>query len=212
MVSLGNVFILGDSYSTFSGFIPEGYVTYYPEEKIGVKDVKDTWWQQLLDATNSHLIKNCSYSGTTVCKTGYGPRDCSEICFIGRIEKLIENGFFKENTIDTFFVFGGTNDHWVPSPIGEVKFSDWENEELFSFAPAVCYLLSKLKKELPKTRIVCILNTELNPKITDSFKAACEHFGAEYVALENIVKQNGHPNKKGMTAIKEQILEYFEKN
>ncbi len=212
MVNLGNVFILGDSYSTFNGFIPTEYHTYYPNEDLDVKDVKDTWWQQLLDETNSRLVRNSSYSGTTVCKTGYGPRDCSDICFIGRIEKLINNGFFKENFVDTLFVFGGTNDNWVPSPIGELKFSDWEREELFSFAPAVCYLLNKLKNELPETRIICILNTELKLQITEGFKAACEHFGAEYIALKDITKQNGHPNKMGMCEIKEQILGYLEKN
>ena len=29
---LGNIFILGDSYSTFSGYIPEGYAPYYDED------------------------------------------------------------------------------------------------------------------------------------------------------------------------------------
>ena len=30
-MGFGNVFILGDSFSTFEGYIPEGYLTYYSE-------------------------------------------------------------------------------------------------------------------------------------------------------------------------------------
>ena len=29
---LGNIFILGDSYSTFEGYIPDKYETYYKKE------------------------------------------------------------------------------------------------------------------------------------------------------------------------------------
>ena len=34
MVNLGNVLILGDSYSTFKGFIPEGYLYYYLSDRF----------------------------------------------------------------------------------------------------------------------------------------------------------------------------------
>lgn len=30
-MNFGNVLILGDSFSTFEGYIPEGYLTYYGE-------------------------------------------------------------------------------------------------------------------------------------------------------------------------------------
>lgn len=212
MIDLGNVFILGDSYSTFKGSIPEGYSYWYATEITTDTDVclkEETWWQQLIDETKSNLLFNNSYSGTTICKTGYGNKDCSDICFIGRLDKLIENGYFKENKVDTFLVFGGTNDNWVPSPIGELKYSDWTSEELFNFCPAVCYMLHRLKTNLPDTRIICILNCDLKKDITDNFKTACEKSGVEYVALQGISKRSGHPDKKGMTQIKEQIIEYL---
>lgn len=212
MINLGNVFILGDSYSTFKDNIPEGFLHYYGPDRhpeIDVETVNDTWWKQLLNETSSNLVLNSSWSGTTICKTGYGNADCSDRCFIGRLDSLINEGFFIENKIDTFFVFGGTNDNWVPSPIGELKFSDWQNEEFFSFCPAVCYMLNRIKTNVPNARLICILNSDLKAEITENFKTACEHFGVEYIALKNIEKINGHPNKKGMTEIKNQILEFL---
>lgn len=120
---LGNVFILGDSYSTFEGFIPEGYDIYYntegpnyirnnPDMKLGdndVNDVEQTWWYTIANE-NGTLLRNCSWSGTTICNTGYGGADFSEISFIARFEKLLKNGYFEENHVDTIFLFGGTND------------------------------------------------------------------------------------------------------
>lgn len=212
MINLGNVFILGDSYSTFEGHIPEGYDCYYGSNyhnEINVEAVNDTWWQQLLNETDSNLVLNCSWSGTTICRTGYGNADRTEICFMGRLDRLIEEGFFENNKIDTFFVFGGTNDNWVPSPIGELKYSDWTDEELFSFCPAVCYLLNKLKAYLPDTRVIFLINSDLKTEITENVKKACEHYGIEYIALKNIEKLNGHPNKNGMTQIKDQIIEHL---
>ena len=42
-----NVMIMGDSYSTYGGYIPEGYNTYYSDERAAapvVKGVEKTWW------------------------------------------------------------------------------------------------------------------------------------------------------------------------
>ena len=74
MVDLGKVFILGDSYSTFEGHIPEGYATWYYKDirnDTDVEKAEQTWWKKVLDNTKSELVLNCSYSGTTICHTGY---------------------------------------------------------------------------------------------------------------------------------------------
>lgn len=46
------VAVLGDSYSTFEGFIPKGYATWYsptaPPETTDVNKVEQTWWWQVI--------------------------------------------------------------------------------------------------------------------------------------------------------------------
>ncbi len=120
MIKLGNVFILGDSYSTFKNCIPEGFATYYSPEKenCDVEKMEDTWWGIVLNATESNLVLNSSWSGTTICNTGYNGDDNSNKSFIARFDKLIADGFFEQNKIDTFLLFGGTNDCWAYSPMG----------------------------------------------------------------------------------------------
>ena len=209
-MNLKNVLILGDSYSTFEGYIPEGYATYYSSlgrEETDVRAVEDTWWYPLIKETDSKLIQNNSWSGSTICHTGYNG-DCSETSsFICRLKKLQDAGFFKENEINTVFVFGGTNDSWANSPVGELKYSNLEKADLFSVLPAFCFLIYRLKQLIPNADIVCIINTDLKPQISEGFKTACNHFGIKSVALADIDKRGGHPTIKGMEQIKNQIID-----
>lgn len=210
-MNLGNVFILGDSYSTFKGYIPSTNASYYQEngENTDVHKVNETWWHQLIAETNSNLVLNDSWSGTTICNTGYNGNDCSDKSFIARFEKSENDGFFTNNKIDTILIFGGTNDTWACSPLGERKYSNWTKIDLFCVLPATCYLVSHIKNTLPNTRILFIINTQLKPEIENGIIDACDKYGVEYISLKNISKQNGHPDKEGMTQIKEQVLKHF---
>ena len=211
MINLGNVFILGDSYSTFKGYIPEGYAVYYSENStdFGVDRVENTWWMSLINETDSALVHNNSWSGSTIGYTGYSG-DCTNSSFITRFEQLLEQGWFEENKIDTFFVFGGTNDSWSNAPLGEMMLEGWSGEDLFSVLPAIGYIAHRLKTALTDTRVIFIINTDIKTEIQEGIKKACEHFAVEYIALRDISKIEGHPTKEGMTQIKDQILSYLE--
>ena len=58
---LNNAIIFGDSYSTFEGFLPEGYSAYYSEKRTNDTDVikvSDTWWHQVVTQANLNLIQS----------------------------------------------------------------------------------------------------------------------------------------------------------
>ena len=215
---LGNIFIFGDSYSTYEGMIPEGYAVYYskegrgdPEFMVTKMELSDTWWMRLINATGATLVQNNSWSGSTVCYTGYSG-DCSHTSsFIFRYRQLKEKGFFDENKIDTLFVFGGTNDSWSNAPLGELKYDDFKEDELFGVLPGISYFMKTLKEDLPGTRIIFIANCDIKPEVVEGIKNAGEHFGVETVALEGITKEHGHPNVKGMGEICEQVLAHLNK-
>ena len=97
--------ILGDSYSTYEGYIPEGYGTYYckngredgsPASKI---DFENTWWAKLIADKGYKLVVNDSWTGATICYTGYDGTDCSQTkSFIRRYYNMLNSGFFKEKS------------------------------------------------------------------------------------------------------------------
>ena len=60
--------ILGDSYSTFIGYIPDGNAIWYTgtTERTDVSSVRQTWWWKVISEGGYLLEKNDSYSGATV--------------------------------------------------------------------------------------------------------------------------------------------------
>jgi len=206
-----NIFIMGDSYSTYEGYIPEGYLFYYSDgrkENPVVKGVEKTWWKILAKENNLNIILNDSFSGSTICNTVREVLPL-ESSFVNRIDKYIAEKFFSENRIDTMFIFGGTNDSWIDAPVGNVKYSDWTADELKQVLPAFCYLISTAKKVAGET--VVIINTDLKKEITDGFIEACEKNNVRYLCLEEIDKENGHPTELGMKQISEQVTKFFKK-
>lgn len=214
---LGNLLIFGDSYSTFGGMIPEGYRTYYSEEgrpdnPVTKMHLSQTWWKRVLDKTGANLILNNSWSGSTICYTSLTGEDCSKTnSFIYRYRQLKEEGFFEKNKIDTLFVFGATNDNWGQSPVGEPKYSDWTEADLYYALPAISHFIYSLKKDLPSTRIIFIINTDLKSEISNCIQASAKLYGIEALALKEFDKQLGHPTVKGMQEISEQVLQYLAK-
>ncbi len=193
------VSILGDSYSTFRGYIPQHYDVYYPIEGVDVKEVEQTWWSLFIAKNGHQLEKNNSWSGSTICNTGYGRQDYSDRSFFSRVNML--------GNPDIIFIFGGTNDSWAGSPIGEYKYENWSKADLYSFRPALAYLLSELKMLYPAAEIYFLLNSELSAEINESSFTVCRKYDIPVIALKDIDKQMGHPSIAGMKAISDQITE-----
>ncbi len=212
MVNLGNVLIIGDSYSTFVGYIPEGYTPNYGPniKEYDVLDVEQTWWKQVLNNTKSNLVLNCSYSGSAFSHAGYEKKDYKDRSFITRLQELIDNGFFQKNKIDTLIVFGGTNDAWNGEEMGEIKQADWTEEELYQFHPACCKFFDMVTKQLPKMRVFSIINCNI-PRVDKGLPAICDLYGIDYVTLHDLDKIYGHPTALGMKQIAEQVLAFIEK-
>jgi len=208
-----NVIIFGDSYSTFKGYIPEEYGAYYSSEETDNTDVHavdETWWFPLCKELDLTLVRNDSWSGATICYTGY-LGDCSTTSsFIYRLERLHGEGFFAAQSIDTVFVFGGTNDDWCGAPIGEPITEGMTREDLYSARPAISFFAKRLKEILPNSKVVFIINTLLKPEIAEMLETAADRYGMYHLYLKDIDKQNGHPTVLGMAQIREQVKTFLQ--
>lgn len=199
-----SVSILGDSYSTFEGFVEPSTneLWYYakPKQKqTDVNNVQQTWWHQFIKENGYRLEKNNSYSGSTVSTTGYQGNDYTSRSFITRMRDL--------GSPDMIIVFGATNDSWAGSPLGEFDWSGSSQGDFKSFRPALCYMLSYLKDRHPNTEIIYLINDGLKESITSSIVEACKHYGIPYVQLHDIDKTAGHPNVNGMRQIADQLTQ-----
>lgn len=208
--------IFGDSYSTF-----EDYITprtnepwyYWPSSpgKTKENDVDSpdqTWWYHVLAHFGAKLEINNSYSGSTIGYTGYiehegeGHANYKPRSFITRAPNL--------GNPDLILVCAGTNDSWCGEELGEYKHSDWTEDDLFFFRPAMSKWCDTMKTLYPSKRIVFIINSELKPDFVESMHLILDKYGIERLDLHDIDKQWGHPSIKGMRAFADQVIEYLE--
>ena len=177
---LKSVSILGDSYSTFEGYVqPDTNFVWYlktpPEgRKTDMVSVRNTWWHQFIKENNYRLCVNNSLG-------------CPDIIFI----------------------FGATNDYWAKSPLGEYKYADWSKKDLYSFRPAMAYMLDTMIDYYPNVEIYFLLNDGLGNEITESVRTICKHYQIDCIELKGLDKMSGHPSVKGMKQISEQVKAYM---
>ena len=200
-----SVAILGDSYSTFEGYItPSTNLSWYfldrPVKDNDVTQVEQTWWHQLLKRNGWRLAINNSYSGSTVSSSGYRKEDYTDRSFVTRADNL--------GNPDIIFIFGATNDSWVPSPIGEYKYKGWTTDDLKAFRPSLAKLLDFMTKRYLGVKLYFILNSELSDAINASVFTICDHYHVPVIVLHDIDKKAGHPSVEGMKAIAEQVDAY----
>ena len=205
--------ILGDSYSTFEGYIPSGYAAYYisaGRETTDVTRVEETWWYTLMQEEGYELVRNDSWSGSTVGYRSYNGADTSKTsCFITRMERLESEGFFSAHEIGTLFIFGATNDSWCGAELGVPASDDIPREDLYTVLPAIEFLCRTARRILPKARIIFLINTGLKSEIANEIVAASERNGVEALTLTSIDKTSGHPTIRGMADIKHEVKEYL---
>lgn len=204
-----SVSVLGDSYSTFEDYVTPStnelwYYAKNSSQNTNVTDVTQTWWHQVISENGWRLCINNSYSGATISYTGYNGNDYSARSFNTRMDNL--------GCPDIIFVFGATNDSWAGAPIGNYKYKDITKSDLYSFRPAMAYLVERMKKHYINTEIYFLLNDGLSSDINSSFKTICEHYGVPVIELKNIHKISGHPSVEGMRQIADQVNAYLSNN
>ena len=147
--------IVGDSISTYAGWIPEGYATYYPSGNLN--DVYYTWWHKLIDELGLELIRNASWSGSSVSgdSQGTGFAACSD----ARINALEgDNG----ETPDIVIVYIGTNDWAGNVQIGSFTDKDEIPSEgvIYEISKAYALMLYKIRTKYPFADVYCVTSLE----------------------------------------------------
>ena len=203
--------ILGDSYSTFKGFTtPDTNVQWYPpntSETEGtdnnVTNVSQTWWHLFANEYGCVLDTNNSWSGSTICNDGYGSgtTDATSYSLLTRANNV--------GKAELLIIEGATNDSWANAEIGEYKYSNWANEDLSKFRPALAYMINYLQEHNCGTHLLFMLNDGLKSIINESVETICNHYGIDLLKLKNIDKQNSHPSVNGMIQIKEQLIDFL---
>ena len=206
--------ILGDSYSSFEGYVDPETNDVWHYENIGVTSVEQMWWYKVANAMEWSVEKNNSFSGSLISNFSdfeagnyYAPNS-----FLRRMDNL--------GNPDVIFILGGTNDVWQDAPFGDYVYEDWTDEQLCSFRPALAYLLGYTIQQYPKAKIYFLLETSPCPggiteetrlNLIESTHRITSHYGVDCIDLE-IHKDWWHPDVKGQNDIARQVLEVLERD
>ncbi len=157
--------ILGDSISTFDGWIPAGYSCFFPMNGT-VSEIGQTWWKQLLDNTGMELCVNGSSSGCTCTGDSLSMEDYQSGCSNLRIGDLRNSdGGYP----DVIVVYMGTNDFLRGVPLGDNDGTRAVEEGVIgNFSDAYCLILDKLKAAYPDAEIICCTLTPIGDWGTDT--------------------------------------------
>ena len=137
--------VIGDSISTYEGYIPEGYNLYYGSELQAVnemKSVNDTWWMKVINALGGTLCVNNSFSGSRASGDEFPAACCDE-----RINALGRGG----SDPDAVLIYIGYNDFGGCVDI----FPDGDSQSTLYFSNAYETMIKKIKARYPKTEIIC---------------------------------------------------------
>lgn len=134
--------ILGDSISTYAGYIPSSNSNFYTGSNCGVTSVNDTWWKKLIDALGMTLELNNSWSGSRVTGT-------SESAGCGtRAQNLGTNP-------DVIIVYMGINDFNNEVGLGTYDGNGTFPTATSTFREAYAIMLDKILTAYPTAEVWC---------------------------------------------------------
>lgn len=144
--------ILGDSISTFEGWIPAECTIFFPRDGE-VTDVSQTWWMKLLDETGMELCTNNSSAGSTCSGDSLSADDPAYACSGGRLSLLMGP---QGKMPDIIIVYMGINDLLKGIPLGDNDGLQLVEEgKIENFSDAYCLILDKLASDFPIAQVYC---------------------------------------------------------
>ena len=199
------VSVIGDSISTFRGYIPYGYSTYYPRTDGTFTSVADMYWHQLIykHMTNARLERNIAYSGSWVTNASASANTYFAKRFIN------QNGV---GDADIVIIHGGTND-WNKNAVNLVSGlsvratsgpTDAQLDPLFTtadaattraqiealddttFCSAYIKLVKLIQERNPNVKIVCVIGDYLGVGVQQATHKIAQHYGARCVDLRAV--------------------------
>lgn len=215
--------ILGDSISTYAGYIPAGNSSYYPRDTV--LTVGDTWWYKLYSGLGMSLEINNSWSGSRVTTTN---GETSAGC-MARCEALGTNP-------DVIIIWMGINDFNNEVALGTYDGRSALPSTTDTFREAYAIMLNKVLTKYQTSKVfVCTLPQcernaetgfpELNGngvslfeynkaimELADAFGVnVLEHHkcGLTYQNMPTYNPDNLHPNKIGHTLIAEYDMRHI---
>lgn len=192
------VSIIGDSISTFEGYVVDGYPTHYPGAAgTTVTTVDKTYWDILFRATGATLERNAAYSGSSAS-------DASRPSFFERCSRDILG------EPDVIIVELGTNDSNNQVDVGPFDYSTvYTDLPENKFASAYIKGIKALRALYPNANIIC-LALNMTREYSTAIQMIAAQLRCNFVYCYTYLRENGsHPGAIGMSQIADTIMSSY---
>ena len=233
--NLKKLSIIGDSISSFEGWLPSGN-KHFADYNIGggLQDWTKTYWGALCNTYMKGLItieKNISWTGSCVAQDTREGSDYRP-AFVTRYGKSNVGTTYALNSIgspDIVIIYGGTNDRYNESSgLSDVSTTPTDQEfasifaktddalSVTSFVEAYVKLINMVHADCPNAKIINLIGDYVTTAQIASIKKISDHFDfCHYIDFSNggspnsnIGKLNGvHPNIAGMDYMAKKIYD-----
>lgn len=189
--------IIGDSISTYSGYIPSTFSAFYPCSTADVSDVNKTWWMQVINRLGGTLFSNNSYSGTCAA---IGTNNATSS--IERLQYTILNGQMP----DVILIFIGSND--CASKYVTLDNFDKGYKQMLDILKELCPISEIILCTLPDSSFYTSTNKDL---YNDIIRNYASFYNFKLIELENVslngkLVDSAHPMTSGMSALAEKMI------
>lgn len=203
-----NISIIGDSISTYEGYIPEDYPAYYPQAYLDVDSVEKTWWHQVLSHFNTNLCVNSSYSGG-VLKPDVNEKSALNSTRLDNLKTI--------TTIpDIIIIYIGINDCKVgyQSILFERDYKDLIETLQEKYNQAQIFVCT-----YPYSRLGLEEYKELKLTYSSIVRSLADKYHLGLIDIEKVITDTNyyqlmanplHPTAKGMTVIAEEAIKAIE--
>lgn len=223
------VSLIGDSISTFSGYLPTSYNSFYPTGDV--VSASQTYWYRLIynNMQNAVLDMNIAWTGTLVTRSTNEEQKSAHWYGHSFTERFIKDGM---GSPDVILVHGGTNDvssrGYLEGKVtlykslptnGAAYPSDAEFAEVFAAADAVkdsrtglvalpdttfveayVKLIALIHQQYPDARVVMLIGDYLPEGARQSVLKIAAHYGTLYgYKVVDFVASNGYQGNKYIT-------------
>lgn len=190
------VSILGDSISTYNGYLPsdeEGYdgasyATYYPA--YGINDVRKTWWYKFLARKGATLLRNCSWSNSGCCGNSQSTTSAEIGSSDRRIADLSKDGVQPDIIIN----YIGINDFKRNKLVGSWNGGSLPLDGTVNvFSEAYALMVYKEMMEYPNAKIYCCTLADTAHSaidLQDPTTYPCENDNHETLSMYNTAIRN----------------------
>ena len=144
--------IIGDSISSYIGWVPSTNKVYYTGSNSGVSNVNEMWWKRVADTLGMEVIQVEAWSGSKVSNINAESSGFIPMSDVSRCQNLHKDGIEP----DVLIIFAGTNDYSKSNAkLGNYPLNGDAPTNNDSFSEGYALMLSRIQERYPNIEIYC---------------------------------------------------------